>query len=139
MNYTENKQNLFSVSSEYYIAHCIAEDLKMSAGIAVDIQKKFHVRGQILKGTHDHRFPACILTGRVFNLITKKKSTGKPNYESMRAALMRMRSLCVDHAIEKVAMPKIGCGLDRLSWPAVRGMLYGIFMDLDVDILVCHL
>ena len=39
--------------------------------------------------------------------------------------------------IPKLAMPKIGCGLDRLAWPKVEEMLFIIFKDVEVNILVC--
>ena len=47
MKLSEKKKDLFTVGNEYYLAHCIASDLGMRAGIAVQIQKKFGVRGKI--------------------------------------------------------------------------------------------
>ena len=44
-----------------------------------------------------------------------------------------------DHLIggDKIAMPKIGCGLDRLKWEDVEQMLHNVFDSRDVEILVC--
>jgi hypothetical protein len=36
-----------------------------------------------------------------------------------------------------LAMPKIGCGLDRLQWGRVSEMLKEIFSDYDIDIIIC--
>ena len=41
--------------------------------------------------------------------------------------------------IKKLVMPKIGCGLDRLSWCKVEPMVQEIFKDLDIEIVVCYL
>ena len=41
--------------------------------------------------------------------------------------------------IKKLVMPKIGCGLDRLSWGKVEPMVQEIFKDLDIEIVVCYL
>ena len=137
MTYCEQKRNLFVVDSSYHLAHCIASDLGMSAGIAVGMQKEFGLRGKILKSGESLKHPTCILTGRVFNLITKARSGGKPTYPSLGAALDRMRDIVVRENVPRIAMPKIGCGLDRLQWPLVREMIRDRFGDLDIEILVC--
>ena len=41
--------------------------------------------------------------------------------------------------ITKLAMPKIGCGLDRLQWDKVYDIICDVFKDTDVDILICEL
>lgn len=33
-------------------------------------------------------------------------------------------------------MPKIGCGLDKLDWTAVREIIREMFADTDIEILV---
>ena len=136
MTLEEKHMDLFTVGNDYHIAHCIASDLRMGAGIAVPMQRKFHLRGKIESSGDNLDAPTCVLTGRVFNLITKKRSTGKPTYLSLRAALEKMKELVVSHGVKKIAMPKIGCGLDRLQWGKVREMLHDLFSDVDVEILV---
>ena len=39
--------------------------------------------------------------------------------------------------IKLLAMPKIGCGLDRLQWDKVKFMIEETFVDLDVEIIIC--
>ena len=135
--FVESKRNLFTVPKDYYLAHCVASDLGMSAGIAVDMQKKFNLRGKILIGPDSLKHPTCVLTGRVFNLITKKRSYGKPTLESLTLALHAMKQIATDNGIKKIAMPRIGCGLDRLSWPVVREVIK-LIKPAD-EILVCYL
>ena len=137
MNYSEVKKDLFIVDKSYHLAHCIASDLGMGAGIAVPMQKKFGIRNQIKNSGIPTHAPTCIKTGRVFNLITKGKSSGKPTYETLFMSLEDMKKQMLAEGINKVAMPKIGCGLDRLSWGYVREMIQDLFKDEDIEILVC--
>lgn len=136
---TEVKRNLFDFSDTHYLAHCIASDLKMGAGIAVDFQRKFGLRGAIMNASKDLTSPTCVLANRVFNLITKKTSHGKPTYASVRVALRKMRQIIENKNIKEVAMPRIGCGLDRLVWPKVKEIIQEVFEGCDVNITVCRL
>jgi len=137
MKLIEEHKDLFTVDKNYHLAHCIASDLRMGAGIAVPMQRKFGLRGKIRSSGESTENPTCILIGRVFNLVTKKRSSGKPSYKSLEASLRKMRELVIENNIKKIAMPKIGCGLDRLQWGRVREMIKDIFGDLDIEILVC--
>ena len=40
---------------------------------------------------------------------------------------------------KKLAMPKIGCGLDGLEWETVRGIIHSVFEWSNVEIMVCSL
>jgi hypothetical protein len=98
----------------------------------------------------------CIKVDNVFNLITKDKYWEKPTYDSLREALLEMKKniknklACneyykviddrlVDKNINKLVMPKIGCGLDKLSWDKVESMIKEIFEDLNIEIIICYL
>ena len=141
MKYSERRQDLFQVDPSYHLAHCIAADLRMGAGIAVAMQNAFGLRRLILQSAiasgREIKCPDCILTGRVFNLITKARSSGKPTYRLLGAALRRMKTLALENGVTRIAMPKIGCGLDRLDWRKVRDLVQEKFGDTDIEILVC--
>src|SRR3712207_7334357 len=49
------------------------------------------------------------------NLITKGKYYGKPTYLSFSIMLEELKSQVVENNIKYLAIPKIGCGLDRKS------------------------
>jgi len=134
---TEKNKDLFTVDKSYYLAHCCASDLRLGAGIAVPMQKKFNLRGKINNSGESLEHPTCVLTGRVFNLITKKRSSGKPTEQSLEFAIIAMKDIAEKEGITKIAMPKIGCGLDQLSWPRVRRILNDVFQDTPIEILVC--
>ena len=48
-----------------------------------------------------------------------------------------MKALCAQKDIRRVAMPVIGCGLDRLEWEKVSAVIQDVFAGTDVEILVC--
>lgn len=137
MIYKEIKKDLFTEKG-YYV-HCIASDLGMGAGIAVPMQKKFGLRSKIYATGYNGEYPTCILTGTVFNLITKHVSRGKPTYESLETSLYIMRDIVIAEDIKTIASPKFGAGLDRLNWDVIRDMIKEIFEDLDITWTVCYL
>jgi O-acetyl-ADP-ribose deacetylase (regulator of RNase III) len=109
----------------------------MGAGIAVPMQKTFGLRGKIINTNIKLKHPIVILTGRVFNLITKAKSSGKPTLRSLHMTITQMRDVALLNGIKRIAMPKIGCGLDRLQWGEVREIIKKEFEFTDIEILVC--
>jgi len=137
----EEKKNLFDVEDKYYLAHCISSDCKMGAGIAVEFQKRYKLKNILLeKYTKEERkHPTCIFEKNVFNLITKEKYWHKPTYQTLQGSLIVMRRDIITNKIKYIAMPKIGCGLDRLQWGKVREIMYETFKDLDIEILVCYI
>lgn len=138
MTYIEEYRDLFTMPNSYHFAHCIASDLGMGAGIAVPMQKSFGLRGKILNSGLPLQHPTVIKTDRIFNLITKAKSSGKPTLNSLHMSIIKMRDIAVQEGIMQIAMPKIGCGLDKLSWPQVREILKTEFANTDIEIYVCN-
>ena len=144
MKYKEQIGDLFSCPDEYYLAHCISADFAMGKGIVVEFNKRYDMKN-ILKKTYpdylaqwkaDGRKFDCILVGRVFNLITKERYFNKPTYETLRGSLDKMLTLCKEISVKKVAMPVIGCGLDRLKWDKVSEIIKETFGDTDIEIII---
>lgn len=141
MIYREEQRDLFTVGEDYYLAHCISADFKLGAGIAVQFDRRFNCKAQ-LKELYNRLInmePGYVLpTGRVFNMVTKNYYWEKPTYATMRMALEDLYRWCKLDGVDKLAMPRIGCGLDRLDWEKVQRMIQYIFADTDVEILVCY-
>jgi O-acetyl-ADP-ribose deacetylase (regulator of RNase III) len=145
MIYEEEQRDLFLVSEEYYLAHCISADFGMGKGIVVEFNKRFNMKYKLrnkypnyLNEWHNSGYEGdCIMEGRVLNLITKERYFHKPTYQSLKSALMVMKTICHKENITKIAMPVIGCGLDKLSWDKVSGIIKEVFSDSDIEILVC--
>lgn len=138
MFYKEELRDLFSVSNNYYLAHCISSDYALGAGIAVEFNKRFNMRKKLQeKRPSKWKYGECILIERILNLITKEKYWHKPTYKSITEALTNMKEICLANNINKIAMPIIGCGLDRLKWEKVSEIIQQVFKDTDIEILVC--
>lgn len=148
MIYKEEKRDLFTVDDSYYLAHCISADFKLGAGIAVKFDKRFNCRRRLFEMFPSSRVPywdklqdrfkgLCIITDPVYNLVTKRNYWDKPTLTTMKNALLWMKEDCQIRGIKKVAMPKIGCGLDKLLWDDVSALIKKVFDDTDIEILVC--
>jgi len=135
----EVQRDLFSVPHGYYFAHCISGDFALGAGIAVKFDELYNMRKK-LKNTVDYIPDNCaILIDNVFNLVTKRKYYHKPTYASLRESLEDMIETIETLEIEKIAIPCIGSGLDKLDWDIVKEIIEDVFEDIDIEILVCYL
>ena len=150
MKFTVEKRDLFTVPKDYTLCHCISADFALGAGIA----KKFALKG--VKKELLNLYKKGIWCGNgyalichyddidsirsVVNLVTKEKYYYKPTYQTLKESLVDMKCCYLvnfgEHA-SKIAMPKIGCGLDRLKWDDVEHIIKDVFADTDVKILVC--
>lgn len=148
MTYKEEKRDLFTVDDSYYLAHCISADFKLGAGIAVEFDRHFDLKKKLSElvhwGNNDKFWDAdksnhgyCLRVDNVFNLVTKRNYWNKPTLQTMKNALVNLRDLYCYYPGVKIAMPKIGCGLDRLNWADVSELIQEVFKDTDVEILVC--
>lgn len=143
MTFTEEKGDLFAAEmlSNYALCHCISSDFALGAGIA----KEFAKMG--VKKALCENFPKqwqgrgyCLITVTngvtVANLVTKERYFYKPTLETLRQALENLRKQALEMKLTRIAMPKIGCGLDKLEWTVVREIIRDVFADTDIEILV---
>lgn len=143
MRYKEQKRDLFSADNDYYLAHCISADFGMGKGIVVEFNKRFDMKNK-LKQLYPNYLQTwtngdCLKEGKVFNLITKERYYNKPTLATLKNALIKMKEICLKENITKIAMPKIGCGLDQLNWNDVKRLLFETFEDTDIEIFVCYI
>jgi len=150
MYYHEEYCDLFSIDrSKYALAHCISADFALGAGIAVRFNTAFNIRN-ILNMTYyskgieyflntSNKKGYCIYIDecKVFNLVTKANYYDKPTYASITNAIIDMANIALLNNIKYIAMPMIGCGLDRLNWSRVSNIIKKIFKDTDIEILIC--
>ena len=136
----EERMDLFTVPQGYYLAHCISADFALGAGIAKQFVDVYNMRDKLKAAYSDDAMVGeALLVDNVFNLVTKARAFQKPTYESLEEALIDMKLQIVELMITKLAIPMIGCGLDKLDWSKVRSIIEAIFEDVDIEILVCYL
>lgn len=148
MTYEEIKGDLFSVDLSKYqhamYAHCISADFALGAGIAkifnekFDMSKKLSQKFACCKGTPSLIGTSCPVES-TFNLVTKWRYWEKPKLDNLELSIVQMRKQCYMYKVTDIFMPRIGSGLDRLSWSAVRSSLKREFSDTDVNIHVYYL
>lgn len=153
MKLTEIKKDLFDMPKEYALAHCISADFALGAGIAKEFDKRFNCREDLFRSAHGDMvedwnnetltFRQCVVTHWrnidpiIFNLITKRRYWEKPTLKTIEGALEDMRFCCFLWGISKIAMPRIGCGLDKQKWSDVKQLIEKVFGDTDFEIVVC--
>lgn len=145
MEFIEMKKDLFSVDESYALVHCISSDFALGKGIAV----KFRDMGvkkaleKMYKPLWWSGFGSCLVVDVqdriVFNLVTKEHYYDKPTYQTIRGALLELKVDARNEGVTKLAMPLIGCGLDKLEWSKVSEIIKEIFDDTDIEILICRL
>lgn len=142
----EQKGNLFELDTKKYaFAHCISQDCAMGAGIAVVFDKNFRGMKNYCKRVikeNNLKFPCVVPYYNdevVFNLITKKNYWGKPTYSTIQKCIKEMAYMCKKNDIKYLAIPKIGCGLDKLQWGRVREIIKEEFRGIDIKIEVRYL
>ena len=133
------KKDLFEIGDDYYLAHCISADFALGAGIAKIFNSKYDMRLKLFNNytNYVYRGGDALLVDRTFNLVTKAKCFQKPTYESLTEALEMLKDKMSSLEITKLAIPMIGCGLDRLQWSRVKNIIEHVFVDTDVNIIVC--
>jgi len=137
----EVRGDLFSSPSTESLCHCISRDYKLGKGIAKLFREKFGRIDELKDSGARVGGLAVLKDGKrfVYNLVTKEKYSDKPSYESLRKSLEAMKVHCLAHGVESISMPRIGCGLDGLSWPAVRTLIKNVFQLETVRITVYQL
>lgn len=125
-----------------WFVQCISADFTCGKGIAAEFNKRFNTKQELQKSYRSNVWNGngyCLATSHVLNLVTKAKYYMKPSEKTMRTALEALRDIIVAYGIKSIAMPKIGCGLDRMNWEVVRGFIQEIFGDIDnLKITVCY-
>lgn len=143
MIFIEEEGDLFAeeIRSNYALCHCISSDFALGAGIA----KVFAAMGvkKQLAELYPNEWQGrgyCLITETngvtVGNLVTKERYIHKPTLITLRQALEDLRTQALERNLQKIAMPKIGCGLDKLEWADVREVIQEVFGGTDTEIIV---
>lgn len=102
MKYQMLKRDLFLNNPPY--AQCISSDFGMGAGIALEFNKRFDMKNELIR-----RYPSgygigAIKHNGVYNLVIKEKVYHKPTYEDLKIALCCMRDQMVLNGDKRISM-----------------------------------
>lgn len=116
--------DIISCPPEYYMIDFIPADQAVDEGLMPRQQPGVSLVGHAL------------FSEKTFKLITKEHYRDTTQYYSLRVALISLRDRCYVNDIRKLALQKIGYGLNRLDWQQVLGIIEGVFNHMDIEILV---
>lgn len=130
--------DLSNVPEEFALAHCVAADFTMGAGITSQFRQRFGYVNELIRQNarvgevgvlrKDSRY--------VFFLVIKRFSTQQSKYSDLLRCLIVLRAKMLEKRVRKLAFPKIGCSLDRLEWEQVYDMLYRVFSRENIEIVL---
>jgi O-acetyl-ADP-ribose deacetylase (regulator of RNase III) len=132
---------VFNYAKTHNIVHCISKDGQMGLGFAKDVHIKYPiVKKKVQENQKSINIGDCysIKWGDIyiFNLITKEAYYHKPNKSDFIKSVEKLALECEFHKIEKLVMPRIGCGLDKLNWDFVLPILQKELSGIK-EVLVC--
>ena len=152
----ELNKDLFTIndglepSEQYVLAHCISADFALGAGIAKEFDRRFNVKQKLCRDYapygatywinqfyYDRGY--VLQTDNIYNLVTKCYYHNKPTLAALQTAVKKLREALQFQGVKRVAMPRIGCGLDRLYWPTVKSIISLEFSNTDIEVVICSL
>ena len=153
MKYEEKKADVTKMPKEYSIAHCISCDCAMGKGVVVPIKEKFkRVKAECINyanscDPYKTAFRYSDENGVCYNMFTKQKvwhnSSRGMSYDeyidNIKSTLNDVKVQMIAHNESKLAMPKIGCGLDRCNWDDVKNIIFSVFSNTDIEICICYI
>ncbi|CAJ0750764.1 20247_t:CDS:2 [Entrophospora sp. SA101] len=136
----EDKQgDLFKDSSSTdSLVNCVAQDLQMDKGIAAIFQKLYNGTDELKSQNKKVGQVAYLLRENryIYYLITKMHTHEKPTKPDFEASLKELRNLCESQGVTGLSMPRIGTGLDQLSYDYVVETVKEIFKDSNIKITI---
>ena len=110
------------------MAHCVSQDMRMGAGIALQFRNRFGIP------EFTTTIGGFVIHENNYHLVTKRHYWNKPSYTSLQRAVEAMRDDASNKGITDIHMPRIGSGLDKLEWSRVEQMLQNVFEDSGIQI-----
>ena len=129
------------------IAINVSEDLFMNKGIALQTKNIFgpEIMHDLKKQKLKIGDTGVIIRNgfHVFIVVTKKRFYHKPNKSSFHefkqnfiSGIQSLKTQCENYNITHLAIPRMGCGEDRLEWKFVGQQIYNTFKCSKTKITV---
>lgn len=136
MNYSESKQDIFKLDKKYYIVHALSSKYGCFGELSKKLNNLYNIENE-LNLIGNHTCPDCLKISNTYSLIVKTKNTIQPKYEDVEKALLLLKEDVMKSGIKYLAFPKICCGKDKLEWNKIKIMIFNIFKNEDINILIC--
>lgn len=120
------------------IAHCISADMHMGAGIAKKIKEKYRTD---TSNTNEAKIGDVITQvvedKLILHVVTKSKYYEPfPTWNNYKLGIKNLLKICEEKSIDKLHIPKLGCGLDALNWEKCFLLLKQLFTNSKTKVTV---
>lgn len=141
--------SLLDAPKDYAIVQCISADCAMGVTsngkeipcLALEIRKSYpsivdfcKSRNPVVGGVVSYVAPDNRV---IFNLVTKDLYYVKQTQRTMYRSLVALRALATSENIFKIAVPRLGSGLDKLNWTDVSEMISETLESYFFEVLLC--
>lgn len=135
------KQDILQLDrNQFAIAHCISGDFTLGAGLAKKINEQFDMAAKLSeKYSIKNGDRVALYENGFFNLVIKDCYKDKATYDGLRTALKDLKINLFYFGLTKLAIPRLGCGKDKLDWNVVEAIINECFNDMNIEIFVCTL
>jgi hypothetical protein len=129
-------------AQEDYKLHFVSGDMKRSKGVALELANVF---GPIEKTMHYDIGQIEVQekgSSALLNVVSKRRLFHRMSANPERflvgfvAALNSARDFCKERRLQRLAMVRLGAGLDRVNWKWTQQKILEIFEDLDITLAV---
>ena len=123
----ELKEDLLAMPVYYNIAHCIPADFTVYGVTAKRIDEMYDLVNLLKRDYLDWEVQPAVgdvnYLKNLFTLFATPKKYARPSMEDLRKCIANLAQECVDLGIMYLAMPRIGCGHNKLNWDEVKDMI----------------
>lgn len=123
----ELKEDLLAMPVYYNIAHCIPADFTVYGVTAKRIDEMYDLINLLKRDYLDWEIQPAVgdvnYLKNLFTLFATPKKYARPSMEDLRKCIANLAQECVDLGIMYLAMPRIGCGHNKLNWDEVKDMI----------------
>ncbi|KAK7108406.1 ADP-ribose glycohydrolase OARD1-like isoform X1 [Littorina saxatilis] len=141
LQFTEIVGDVFTRDPHDSMATCVSNEFKMSKSLAKQFKDTFKGVDE-LKAQNKSTGEVAVLYRNgtyIYHLITKERVFHRPSTDTLRSCLVAMRDHCRQNNVTSLAMPRIGCGLDRLNWSEVSEIIKDVFKNTGMTIKIYRL
>lgn len=128
---------VMSTPPDFSMAHCVSADLQMSGAITPAFKKLCRGFEDLKK--QERRVGHIVVSERseasfIYHLVTRQNWWDAATPSSMHSCLEHLKEHCLENEVEKLVVPRLGTGEDRLDWPFVKQIFEDVFKDTDISV-----
>lgn len=131
----ELKHDLLHMPVYYNIAYCFSADSSIGSKTAKRLDEVYHIASRVEQLRDEWGWINQGDVGTIADfdnliaLLATEKKYQRPTMENLRSCIQELAQYCRTCNIEFLAMPRIGCGHNKLDWTQVKDMICKEFAE----------